>query len=72
MVVEQPTYFLVTPIFRDNHLTVVPVPTDEHGMVVDELERWLRADPSHRWALGWMGWRMWVKVKVRVRVRVQS
>ncbi|GLC46903.1 hypothetical protein PLESTB_001282300 [Pleodorina starrii] len=48
IVVECPTYFLVTPIFRDNHLTVVPMPTDEYGMVVEELERWLRQDPSHR------------------------
>ncbi|GIL78622.1 hypothetical protein Vretimale_6221 [Volvox reticuliferus] len=48
IVVEQPTYFLVTPIFRDNHLTVVPVRTDENGMVVDELEGWLQEHPSHR------------------------
>ncbi|GLI65119.1 hypothetical protein VaNZ11_008571 [Volvox africanus] len=48
VVVEQPTYFLVTPIFHDNHLTVMPVRTDEYGMVVDELERWLREHPSHR------------------------
>ncbi|EFJ42123.1 hypothetical protein VOLCADRAFT_97893 [Volvox carteri f. nagariensis] len=48
IVVEQPTYFLVTPIFHDNHLTVVPVPTDEYGMVVEELESWLRKDPANR------------------------
>ncbi|GIL64967.1 hypothetical protein Vafri_18826 [Volvox africanus] len=48
VVVEQPTYFLVTPIFHDNHLTVMPVRTDEYGLVVDELERWLREHPSHR------------------------
>ncbi|GFR48736.1 hypothetical protein Agub_g10694, partial [Astrephomene gubernaculifera] len=49
IVVECPTYFLVTPIFRDNNrLTVVPMPTDTNGLVVEELERWLAADPSHR------------------------
>ncbi|KXZ46635.1 hypothetical protein GPECTOR_42g846 [Gonium pectorale] len=48
IVVECPTYFLVTPIFRDNHLTVVPMPTDANGLVVEELERWLRADASNR------------------------
>ncbi|KAG2428752.1 hypothetical protein HXX76_011454 [Chlamydomonas incerta] len=48
VVVECPTYFLVTPIFRDHHLRVVPMRTDEQGLVVEELEAWLRADPSNR------------------------
>ncbi|PNW77726.1 hypothetical protein CHLRE_10g449020v5 [Chlamydomonas reinhardtii] len=48
VVVECPTYFLVTPIFRDHHLRVHPMATDEQGLVVEELEAWLRADPSHR------------------------
>lgn len=48
VVAECPTYFLVPPIFRDHHLTLRHVPTDQHGMDVEALEAWMREDPSHR------------------------
>jgi len=34
-----PTYFLAPGIFQAQHLTVVPVPVDEHGLHVEQLER---------------------------------
>ncbi len=51
VVAECPTYFLVPPIFRDHHLVLQHVPTDQHGMDVEALEAWMRADPAHRWVL---------------------
>ncbi len=46
--VEEPTYFLSLGIFRDHHLQVVPIPTDEQGLDVEALEAALR---QHRAAL---------------------
>ncbi|KAG2449620.1 hypothetical protein HYH02_005153 [Chlamydomonas schloesseri] len=46
--VECPTYFLVPPIFRDHHLRLVPLRTDDHGLDVEALAAWLAADTSHR------------------------
>jgi 2-aminoadipate transaminase len=43
VVVEDPTYFLATPIFRENGLQVRAVPVDEHGLQVDELQRLLES-----------------------------
>lgn len=40
--VEDPTYFLALDILRDRGLTLVPIPTDDDGMDVAELERHLR------------------------------
>ena len=36
--VEEPTYFLALRIFADHGLRLVPIPTDEDGLVVDALE----------------------------------
>jgi DNA-binding transcriptional MocR family regulator len=36
--VEEPSYFLALRIFRDHGLQAVPVPTDEHGLVIEALE----------------------------------
>ncbi|PZA08532.1 MULTISPECIES: PLP-dependent aminotransferase family protein [unclassified Meiothermus] len=36
--VEEPTYFLSLGIFRDHHLEVVAIPTDEQGLDVEALE----------------------------------
>ena len=36
--VEEPSYFLALRIFRDHGLRAVPVPTDEHGLVIEALE----------------------------------
>ena len=36
--VEEPSYFLAASIFRDNHLNIVGIPTDENGLDVDRLE----------------------------------
>jgi DNA-binding transcriptional MocR family regulator len=36
--VEEPTYFLALRIFRDHHLTIVPIATDEHGLIPASLE----------------------------------
>lgn len=36
--IEEPTYFLAPKIFRDHRLTIVPLPMDEHGLVMDALE----------------------------------
>lgn len=38
VLVEEPTYFLSLGIFRDHHLQVVPIPTDEQGLDVEALE----------------------------------
>ncbi|MCX7801955.1 MAG: PLP-dependent aminotransferase family protein, partial [Meiothermus ruber] len=48
VLVEEPTYFLSLGIFRDHHLQVVPIPTDEQGLDVEALEAALR---QHRAAL---------------------
>jgi DNA-binding transcriptional MocR family regulator len=36
--VEEPTYFLALNILADHHLHVVSLPTDERGLIVEELE----------------------------------
>jgi len=36
--VEEPTYFLALRIFADHSLRLVPIPTDEDGLVLDALE----------------------------------
>ena len=35
--VEEPTYFLALRIFADHHLNVIPVDTDENGLVIESL-----------------------------------
>ena len=37
ILVESPTYHLAVRILRDHHLTLVPVPSDEHGLRLDGL-----------------------------------
>jgi len=39
--VEEPTYFLALRIFADYHLKIVPVPMDDDGLRLDELDRLL-------------------------------
>ncbi len=36
--VEEPTYFLALRIFADHHLNVIPINTDENGLVIGSLE----------------------------------
>ena len=36
--VEEPSYFLAMQIFADHRLRLVPIPIDEHGLVVEALE----------------------------------
>jgi DNA-binding transcriptional MocR family regulator len=36
--VEEPTYFLALRIFADHHLNVIPIDTDENGLVIESLE----------------------------------
>ncbi len=36
--VEEPTYFLAPKIFADHHLTIVPISTDENGLVIEALK----------------------------------
>lgn len=36
--VEEPTYFLALRIFRDHDLHIVPIQTDENGLVIEALE----------------------------------
>lgn len=36
--VEEPSYFLALRIFADHHLWIVPVATDENGLVIESLE----------------------------------
>ena len=36
--VEEPSYFLAMQIFADHRLQLVPIPIDEHGLVVEALE----------------------------------
>lgn len=40
--VEEPTYFLALRIFADHDLHIVPVQTDEKGLVIDALEENLK------------------------------
>ncbi len=40
--VEEPSYFLALRIFADHHLRVVSLPTDEHGLRLDALEKELQ------------------------------
>ena len=40
--IEEPSYFLAAKIFRDNHLNIVGVPTDEEGLDIDRLEEMLK------------------------------
>ena len=42
--VEEPTYFLALQIFADHGLRVVPIATDESGLVVDALEQALHSE----------------------------
>jgi len=37
--VEEPSYFLALRIFADHHLNVIPIETDENGLVPASLER---------------------------------
>jgi 2-aminoadipate transaminase len=36
--VEEPSYFLALRIFTDHHLRVIPIQTDQDGMVIESLE----------------------------------
>ena len=36
--VEEPTYFLALRIFTDHDLHIVPIQTDENGLVIEALE----------------------------------
>ena len=36
--VEEPTYFLALKIFADHHLQVVPIETDENGLIIQSLK----------------------------------
>jgi DNA-binding transcriptional MocR family regulator len=36
--VEEPTYFLALRVFADHHLNVIPIDTDENGLVIESLE----------------------------------
>jgi DNA-binding transcriptional MocR family regulator len=38
VLVEAPTYHLAVRILRDHHLDIVPVPTDEDGMLINALQ----------------------------------
>ena len=40
--VEEPTYFLAPKIFADHRLNMVPIPTDDNGLVIESLEENLR------------------------------
>ena len=42
--VEEPTYFLALDIFRDRRLRVVPIPTDENGLIIEVLLDKLRTE----------------------------
>jgi len=41
--VEEPTYFLALRIFADHDLRIVPIRTDENGLVIESLEEKLAA-----------------------------
>jgi len=40
--VEEPSYFLALRIFRDHDLRIVPIQTDENGLVIEDLEEKLK------------------------------
>jgi 2-aminoadipate transaminase len=40
--VEEPTYFLALRIFADHELSIIPIQTDENGLVIDALEEELK------------------------------
>jgi len=40
--VEEPTYFLALKIFADHRLQVIPIETDEGGLIIEALEEKLR------------------------------
>jgi len=40
--VEEPTYFLAPKIFADHRLEIISISTDEHGLVIEELEEKLK------------------------------
>jgi DNA-binding transcriptional MocR family regulator len=42
--VEEPTYFLALDIFRDHHLRIAALPTDDDGLMVDVLEEKLQTE----------------------------
>ena len=42
--VEEPSYFLALSIFADHGLHVVSIPTDESGLIIDELEDALKTN----------------------------
>ena len=41
--VEEPTYFLALRIFSDHRLTIVSLPTDQGGLVIEALEEQLKS-----------------------------
>ena len=41
--VEEPTYFLALKIFADHHLNVIPISTDENGLLTEALQEKLVA-----------------------------
>lgn len=46
---EDPTYFMAISILRDDsELDLVSVPTDNHGIIPEELEKRLQASHAHR------------------------
>jgi len=46
---EDPSYFLAINTFKDFNLNTDSLPTDEHGLDVDFLEKKLRAAPPALW-----------------------
>ena len=36
--VEEPTYFLAPKIFADHRLKIISIPTDENGLIIEELD----------------------------------
>jgi DNA-binding transcriptional MocR family regulator len=43
--VEEPSYFLALKIFADHHLNVIPIDTDENGLIIESLEEQLAKHP---------------------------
>jgi len=41
--VEEPTYFLALKIFADHRLQVIPIETDENGLIIESLQEKLKA-----------------------------
>ncbi|MEJ2750795.1 MAG: PLP-dependent aminotransferase family protein, partial [Anaerolineae bacterium] len=42
--VEEPTYFLALDIFRDHHLRIVSLPTDDDGLIIEALAEKLQME----------------------------